>query len=434
MYRGKPSAICVSSQLGICMLDVSGRPVTSALTWEHGDATGQAGELAAAISDCGVDIGRQLVAEASGAQLLWLRKREPEAYAQISSVLSIKDYLNYRLTGRIATDVVHAAYSGLFDLRTSAWDQCLFAHLDLPMAAMPEILGPTNVLGTVATRVAQILDIPARTQVVVGAPDGTTSMIGLGVSRPGVAGDISGTSEVLFAFTRDRVASSGRLVSNPHPDGRSWLVGGPMTSTGRSIAWIGRTFGVSIRRLVELASATPAGSNGLLFMPGLGGDRTPFWEAAPRGAFVGLSLTNGRGDLARAAFEGVAFLTRRVMAECARVGAPIEVLHLAGPSASSEVVRQLRADILGVAVEVASDTETGLIGSAALAISALGLVSLEEAAIRVEPKMIRHEPTEAYRSLYNDLYGQWEATADAIAAPSNGLANWRTRYPTWPNG
>lgn len=428
-YYGTPRAICVSSQLGVCVLDDTGLPITAALTWEHRQATSEADTLAALVGRDGVDIGRRVAAEASGAQVLWLRSQEPGPYERISSVLSLKDYINYRLTGRIATDVVHAAYSALLDLQTRRWSDRLCAELGLPRAALPDILVSTDVLGPIRDRVATMLGVSSRTSVVVGAPDGTTAMIGLGVTRQGIAGDISGTSEVLFAYTGDRLGRSTRLVTNPHPDGNAWLVGGPMTAAGRSVAWIARAIGVSISRLLALASDAPAGSGGLLFMPGLGGDRTPFWDAAPRGAFVGLALAHDRKHLARATFEGVAFLTRRVVTECTRAGAPVDLLRLAGPSASSGVVRQLRADILGIPVEVASSAETGLLGSAALALTAIGSVSLERAVLDVQPNLIRHEPSETERSRYADLSDRWEETLERMTPDFSALADWRARYP-----
>ncbi|MGN6467599.1 MAG: xylulokinase, partial [Rhizobiaceae bacterium] len=248
---------------------------------------------------------------------------------------------------------------------------------------------------------------------------------GLGALSPGNAYCISGSSEVLGLLS-DKPAEAEGLVTLPWGD-RLWHIGGPGQNGSNALAWIvdrlDSSDGPLAERLENLLKL-PSIEQPLLFHPYLHGERTPFWDADLRGAFLGLTARHGAGDMVRAVMEGVAFLNRLVLERGeAAAGMKVAELRIAGGGGRNAAWNRIRADALGRPVVAASEPELGLVGCLAVARVGLGLdADLSAAAEAVSPPPVRFEPDLGRHEKLNRLYMLFKETHEVVANASHRLA------------
>ena len=213
--------------------------------------------------------------------------------------------------------------------------------------------------------------LKAGTPVVAGGGDQSAGAVGVGAVEPGVIALTVGTSGVVFATTPSAlVEPEGRLHAFCHAVPGMWHLMGVMLSAAGSLQWYRDTLapGLSFDDLLQEAAAVPAGSEGLLFLPYLSGERTPHPDPLARGAFVGLTLRHGRGHLTRALLEGVAFGLKDSFTLIQEAGlSEIRQVRISGGGAKSPLWRQILADVLGVELVTVNTTEGAAFGAALLA-------------------------------------------------------------------
>ncbi|NKE44943.1 FGGY-family carbohydrate kinase [Roseomonas frigidaquae] len=332
------------------------------------------------------------------ARLAWLEQADPAALARSVAVLEPKDFLNSRLTGRMASDRVSSAR--------------LAASADLlPAPLLPPLLRPTEVLGTVQPGTIEGLGpVP----VLAMANDTWAAVAGLGALRDGHAYCISGTTEVLGLLHHSPAQAAGLLTVEW--DGL-FQIGGPSQHGADALAWLAG-LGLDVMR----GDPPPADPIPLIFLPTLAGERVPHWDPDLRGAFLGLRRDHGAAELARAVMQGIAFNNRTVLDRAeAAAGRQAVALHLGGGGATPGWA-QLRADVLGRPVLLPATAEPGLLGAAIVAFAHLegtGLAAMQDAlarpAARILPDAARH--TEATR-----LHAIFQAAEAAVAPISRRLA------------
>jgi xylulokinase len=389
----RPLAVAVDAQLGLVVHDSDGHPLGDALTWQDRRAEAQARWL---IDTFGRDqlyeiTGRRPSGEQIGPQIRWLADHDPERHARISCVLTIKDHLVWRLTGQLATDVTHASYSLLADVRANRWETNLLEAMAVTPRMLPPIRAAVEVAGGLREEVAAETWLPADLPVAVGGPDGSVGCLGAGLTMPGVAVDVAGSSDVVFVLV-DRPLSvpEARLVQNAFLVPGLWAVGGPTGLTGGCLDWFVETFpppGDPARSAYErteaAVSAIPSGSGGLSFFPNLTGGRAPDWDTSTRGKIMGISPEHDWGHFARAIMEGAAAQASEIAALAEAAGATVEEVRLVGGGVRSAVWRQIRATALGRPVQIVEGGS--LSGSAMIAGVAAGVFgSLAEASAAFE--------------------------------------------------
>lgn len=311
-------------------------------------------------------------------KILWLRKNEPAHFKRLRSVLLPKDFIRFRLTGEKLTEVSDASGTGLFDVPRRVWAQGLIEGLDLDPALFP--------------RAVESNAFP-------GAGDQAAGAVGVGSIVPEVANLSLGTSGVIFASQDDpNYDSRGRVHTFCHANGK-WHSMGVMLSCGGSLRWVRDVFGFSDYEEMARLSADSNDSDAR-FYPYLAGERTPHNDPNLRGRFIGLSLADGRGEIARAVFEGITFgLLDGLNALNAIRKTRIRELRATGGGAKSDYWLQLLADTFGVAVR-RMETDAGpAFGAALLAgVHAGAWDSLQSACDAViepgrifEPDLSRHD-------------------------------------------
>ncbi|MFO8080652.1 MAG: xylulokinase [Armatimonadota bacterium] len=376
-------------------------------------------------------------------KIIWLRDEEPDSYARVRRVLLPKDYLRLRLTGDYATEVSDASGTSLLNVRERRWSDVMLDRLEIPREWMPKVYESPEVTGTLTDEAAAATGLAAGTPVVGGGGDQAAGAVGNGIVRSGVVSVTTGTSGVVFAHL-DEPAMDEKLRTHTfcHAVPGKWHVMGVMLSAGGSLRWmrdelcaaemeVAANMGVDPYALMtDEAAQAPVGSEGLVFLPYLTGERVPHANPNARGVFFGLSLRHGKPHMIRAVLEGVAFGLLDSLQIIEEMGVDISEVRASGGGARSELWRQIQTDVSGHPHSIINVDEGPAWGVALLAAVATGAYdSVDEAcsfAIRtVDTPRVNEENHRLYQSchgIYRDLYEQLEDQFDDVADLVEGNA------------
>jgi xylulokinase len=357
-----PGAIAVVSfsgtMNGALPVNAAGKPLRPAILWADQRATDEAQLLAESygaeqVYRC---TGSRPGAAYTAAKLLWIKRRQPEVYACTHQVLQSKDYAALLLSGVFATDYSDASNTNLFDLERRAWASELIRAAGVDEDVLPPVYPSTAVIGRVTPQAATKSGLLTGTPVVIGGGDGACATVGAGSVTPGDAYTYIGSS-AWIAVTAERPVYDPqmRTFTLAHLDPRLYMPVGSMQCAGGSFDWLeGLLRGEGGSRLYDdlgaAAAAVPPGAGGLLFLPHLMGERSPYWNPLARGAFVGLSMAHGRPEVTRAVLEGVAFNLRSILDALGAQRRGMTAMRLIGGAARSGTWRQILADVLGLPI------------------------------------------------------------------------------------
>lgn len=422
-------AICGVTRTQV-FVDAQGAAIRPAITWRDTRAAPDvAGWLAA--MPAGHPEGQQINAFHPWARVAWLLHAEPQHAARVRVVLEPKDYLNFRLTGRAASDTVSMAR-----LAAAACEHAqgpgLLAALGADPAWVPPLLSPLDVVGPVQAGLGGALARLAGRSVIACANDTWAAVAGLGALRDGYAYNISGTTEVFGAVGAEPVQAQG-LMTVDWGNG-THQIGGPGQNGADTVAWLLPLLGrlgaegmADVGPAMDALLGAPRDPQPALFLPYLQGERVPYWDPNLRGAFIGLNRRHGPGDLAWAVLEGVAFLNRTVLERAeAALGAPVGEIRFGGGAAASPQWCQVKADICERAIVVGQAEQPGVVGAAVAAWTALGrydgFAAAQDALVRTAH---RYEPQAHRRDAYRQMYAQFRAAEAALMPVSHDLAGMR---------
>ena len=351
-------------------------------------------------------------------KLLWLRDNEPENYARLRMLLLPKDYIRFWLTGDYATEPSDAAGTALFDVRRRRWSQQTLDALELDASILPPVAGSTEITGAVSRAAADALGVPPGIPVVGGGADNAAGAIGCGVVRADVMQVSIGTSGTLLLPTaRPVVAPDMNLHTFCHCDPDLWYLMGTILSAGSALRWLRDTLGggVSYETLTAEAATAPPGSDGLLFLPYLSGERTPHNDANARGVFFGLHSAHNRSHLARAVMEGVCFALRDSLELMREQGAYPQQARIIGGGARSSLWRQICADVFGLPIAITQPNAGPAYGAALLAAVGCGIFADARQAVEacVKPGAVVH-PNLANVAAYNELHHAYKRLYPAL--------------------
>jgi xylulokinase len=412
------AAVGLSGQMhGLTLLDDVGAAVRPAILWNDQRTAAQCDRIRELVGRERLiaTTGNDALTGFTAPKILWVREHEPEAWARARHILLPKDHVRLRLTGRYATDRADGAGTILFDLAARDWSAAILDALDIEPDLLPRTFEGPDVTGAVTAEAAAATGLLAGTPVVGGGGDQAANAVGLGAVRPGIAALSLGTSGVVFAPTASpAIEPDGLLHAFCHALPGTWHLMGVMLSAAGSLRWLRDAVapGRSFDELVAFAEAVPPGSDGLVFLPYLSGERTPHPDPLARGAFVGLTLRHGLGHLVRAVLEGVAFGLRDAF-ELVRATSPepLRELRASGGGTRSPLWRQIVADVLGAPMSLTGTSEGAAAGAAILAAVGAGWYPSVEAACAALVKVSDvTEPGphagayDASYAVYRDLY------------------------------
>ena len=410
----------------VAPLDGQGRALHPALLYCDQRSLAQVQEIERRVprADYEATTGNRLVpGTCAVTSMCWLRDEAPRAYAAAETLGFANTFFVSRLTGAFATDPSHAALSGLADIRDPwRWSDALCEAIGIEREHLPQIAGAAQAVGEVTRAAAAETSLRAGTPVVAGCGDVVASAFSAGARLGGAAVYIAGSTDCV-AMVMSRPATGGDWVNCAYVDRETWLGIGTTTSSGASVEWFAREFlpPGDLALMTELAASSPPGSNRLLYLPYLQGERTPVWDPQAKGLFIGLTASTGRGDLARAVFEGVTFALRQVIASAE---GRIAELRAVGGGTKNDLWNQIKADVLQLPLHVLTFQEMGTLGAALLAGVGGGVYgSLEEPARVADcianTKIVEPDPEQAKLydglfTLYAELYPQTKAVMHAF--------------------
>ncbi len=316
------------------------------------------------------------------AQLVWLQHYEPEILPQCQKFYFAKDWLRAQLTNDHNSDFGEAVGGMLADFKTGDWGEALLAESGLTRMALPTLISPSAQAGEVTPQAAETFGLPANVPVYQGSIDTSVEFLCCAPLAAQTA-SLKLASAGVLSFSGSEKIPQAPVSLYPHilPDAVYHAAG--MNACTQAIDWVGRTLlgGLSAPQLAELAATAPPNANGVLFHPYLAGERAPLWNPSLTAQFSGLSRASGRGDMARASFEGVGHALTEIWHDMTtRLNHTPDRLHIMGGGAVSDFWCQMLADMLSVRLTRAEQTDCSF-ASALLAAHAHGrFVDLEEAA------------------------------------------------------
>jgi xylulokinase len=347
----------------------------------------------------------------TGFKIAWIARHQPEVYARARTFLVPKDYINFRLTGAIATDHSEASGSYLLDCRSLRYDSAIAARLGVDVARLPPSGPAQRIVGTVTPAAAAATGLRAGTAVVAGCGDFIAALLGTGVVGAGAGADMTGTSN-LISMQVDRPLNDPAIM-NLHAAIAGWIAFTIIDSGGGALRWARTIFAhpaEDYAAIDALAAATPPGAEGLIFLPHLTGERLGSGANA-RAQFFGVTARHGRGHFLRAVMEGVALASRRNLGLMRAAGAGFDRIIVAGGGARSALWMQIKADAYGLPVASPHSPEGGLIGAAMLAALGTGVFSTVEEAVT---GMVRLNAPVLPRPDVSEVYARTAAVFEAL--------------------
>ena len=363
-------------------------------------------------------------------KLLWFRQEHPDVYQKAATVLIVKDFINFRLTGNKAIDRPEASMTYLYDIGTRSWSRSLVELMGLNQDLLPELKSPIDLAGTVSRECAQETGLLEGTPVAVGAGDFPVTLLGSGVSRIGIGSDSTGTSTLLTLQTEKPVLHP--VISNVLGIDEGWGAFTILDAGGDAVRWARRAFHdnqVTYDQLVRLAESAPPGSDGLIFLPYLNGERLGSRTNA-RAQFFGLTYAHGSGHLHRAVMEGVAFASRRNLTIMEQSGNPMQYLIASGGGAKTRLWLEIKASIYRTPIRTTRHTESSILGCAMIAGTAVGVYpSLAEATKRLIHIAEEILPNPAWVSRYEKLGELFDQIYEDAAPYYQKLDEYAAAFP-----
>jgi xylulokinase len=423
------AAVGLTGQMhGLVLLDERGEVLRPAILWNDQRTGAQCDEIHRRV-------GKERLIQITGnvaltgftaPKILWVQQNEPEIYARARHILLPKDYVRYRLTNAYAMDKADGSGTILFDVRARNWSKEVLAALGIPAEWLPPTYEGPEITGRVSAEAAAQTGLLAGTPVMAGGGDQAAGAVGVGVVQPGIVSLALGTSGVVFASTdRPLIEPQGRLHAFCHALPGHWHLMGVMLSAAGSLQWYHDTFApqTSFDDLVAEAAQAPAGCEGLLFLPYLTGERTPYPDPLARGAWVGLTVRHKRAHVTRAVLEGVAFGLKDsfTLIQQAGLGAIAQV-RVSGGGAKSLLWQQILASVLETELVTVNTTEGAAYGAALCAgVGAAAWPDVPSACAATVQITGRTTPDET-ASVYEKLYPEYRALYPALKPTFERLA------------
>ncbi|MEF9970126.1 MAG: xylulokinase [Ruthenibacterium sp.] len=412
---------------GNVMIDKEGKPIGNCMIWLDQRAVEEVKEISAMLSEkemLGITASYCLNSYWAP-KLLWLKKNRPEEFAKTYKVLFTKDFIRYMMTGEIATEVSDASLTFLMDVPGRCWSDKMLNSIGIPKEILPERLAESaEVVGRLKADIAERWGMTAGIAVAAGAGDQPACGIGTGVVKSGVIGSSIGTSGVVFGCSDKPfvVEKQCATFSMCHAVPDKWCFLGLSLTSGASFKWLRDNIfaeqkakcaadGTDIYDyMTNLAAQAAVGSEGLVFLPYLNGDKTPNNDENARAVWFGLSQRHGIHEMCRSVMEGVTFSLRDTIEIFRESGLEVTEVRASGGGAKSTLWRQMQADIYNANVITMNMEEGPAAGAAILAAVAAGTFkTIEEGCNAILKITSVTEPIAENVKKYNEYYKTYKS-------------------------
>jgi gluconokinase len=391
-----------SAMHGVIAIDKDGKPLTKLMIWADNRATDIAKQLKA------TDLGQELYHRTGipihpfsvFSKILWLKENEPEIFSKTYKFIGIKEYLWFRLFGEYTIDYSLASGSGLFNFSQSNWDKLALETLGISEEQLPRLVSTTHIQKNNSNPNLPLVNY------VIGAGDGPLANLGSGAMKPGQMAFTMGTSGAVRMCVGQPYTDPKMRTFNFFLFENQYIIGGATNNGGIVLQWLEEqvlTSKNSIAKLIEEAQQLEIGSENLLFLPYILGERAPIWNAEARGVFFGLSITHTQAHIVKAVMEGL-ILNMYSIGKILMEQQSIHEICASGGFAKSDFWLQLVADIFQKKVVICETIEGSAWGAALLAMKAL---NMKEAANNVSQGKV-FLPNPAVAEIYSKLHQKFE--------------------------
>ncbi|PWF99933.1 gluconokinase [Levilactobacillus bambusae] len=427
----------------LILLDENHKPITRAITWADNRAVEYADKLKNSPE------GKELY-EKTGtpihpmtplSKLMWLNAEHKDLMNQARWFIGIKEYVIYKLFGVLQEDYSIANATGMFNMYKMDWDDQAMALAGVTRDQLPKLVDTTAQLHGLKSEYAAVTGLPEETPFVMGASDGPLANLGVNAIEPGVVAVTIGTSGAVRVVTdKPQTDPKGRLfcyyLCKDH-----WVVGGPVNNGGIVFRWVRDQLCApekltaeqmhvdSYDLLTKIASEVPAGSDGLIFLPFLGGERAPIWDANARGTFFGLTRQTNRATMIRSALEGIVYNLYTVMLAMEEVVGKPKSIQATGGFAKSAFWRQLLSDIFEQDVTIPESPEGTALGAIVIGMYSLGIIdNLGEVSKFIENAKTYHPNPDTF-PVYRDLVPIYIRLSRMLKTEYKNIAEFQRTHP-----
>ncbi|GAA4314179.1 gluconokinase [Compostibacter hankyongensis] len=434
--KHSPRCISFSAAMHSLMaVDGEGDPLTPLLLWSDSRAVEQAEALRRRAGGKNIyrHTGTPIHAMSPLCKLIWWKAHEPRLFKKAARFISIKEYILYRFTGQYVVDYGIASATGLFDHEKLRWYPPALKAAGIAADRLSKPVSGLHVLSAWRKSYASKLGLPADTPLVTGGSDGCLANLGSGAVVPGRLVITIGTSAAVRMTAGKPSADARQRLFCYLLDGKTYVTGGAMNNGGVLLDWFTRQFeGEAAERatyadFVKTACAAPAGSEGLLFLPYLLGERSPMWDGRARGAFVGIGIRHTRAHFMRAVLEGICYTVYEVGRIVEEQAAPAKRIYVSGGFTHSPQWVQLLADVMGKPVYVGGHADASTMGAAMMGGVAMGIwkgwkeaAALLPAGKSYRPRAVQHRIHKQHFEMFTSLYAPLKETFHRIAAIQEG--------------
>lgn len=415
---------------GIMAVDMHGKPLTNLVTWADTRSKKYAASLAK--TALGKDIfrhtGTPIYAMSPLCKIIWLRNERPEIFEITYKFISIKEYFFYKLFDKYLIDYSIASATGLFDIFRLQWYQPALLEAGISLEKLSKPVSPTHIENNLSLE-QNLLFTNAAIDFVIGGNDGCLANLGCGVIKPNELALTIGTSGAIRKASSNILEKSDDKVFTYLLTENNFIEGGPTNNGGNILKWLaenvlGHLFETKEDSLAmaALAEQVDAGSNGLIFLPYIYGERAPVWDANARGTFFGLNSSHTKAHFVRAAFEGICFALFDIYKHIDKQNI-VDTIYASGGFTESDFWLQMMTDVFGKKIYVNNVSDASAMGAAFIGMLATNTISsLQEAKKFLQPVKI-FEPDSKFHtiyagnfSIYTTLYSNLQSSFEKLAS------------------
>jgi gluconokinase len=435
----KVASICFSAAMhSVLAVDNHGNPLGNAITWSDNRAKKEALELrqSAAGKSLYAATGTPIHPMSPLLKIAWIRDHDADRFRQTSKFLSIKSYIIHQLTGEYLIDYSIASATGLLNIHTIAWEKDALQYAGINAAHLPELTPVFTTAGKLKKAYQQSLGLPADTKILVGSSDGCLATLGDGVKGEGDATITIEDSGAVRIMGQSVLKDEQMRFFNYLLTDGCYISGGPTNNGGNIFEWFTRQFGdftnpfdigQSMQQLIEEAAQVPAGSEGLLFLPYLLGERAPIWNANARGTYFGLNIKHERKHFVRATIEGILYEIYSIGKSLGEQRT-IQSLSVNGSFGTLPFCTQLLADMFNKPVRLRQQFHSVSFGAYLLSATEMGIYpSLDEAAQTVELPDV-YEPNKQHHAVYTDYFALFEKLSTKLFDEFEAIGNLQQKH------
>jgi gluconokinase len=403
----------------LIVMNAEGEPITRAITWADLRSQEQAKALrrTAEGQDIYEHCGTPIYAMTPLCKIIWLKEKKPGIFGNASKYISIKEFVWLRLFGKYQIDFSLASATAMFDIRTFEWYLPALAIAGIRTEQLSEPLSPYHTEKELLATYRDLLQIHTPVPFLIGASDGCLANLGSKAVLPGRISITIGTSGAMRLASQKPRPDASQRIFNYILTPSIYISGGPINNGGNAVKWYIDEFMNSgndpadISELITQVGSIPPGSDGLLFLPYLLGERAPVWDAGARAVFLGIQASHTKQHFLRAVLEGICFSLFQIGKILRETVGPIDEIYASGGFVQSPIWLQMMADIFDLPVHVTNTADASAIGAAMLGLHGFGIVSsLEETENMIEmeesfqPDPETHKRYQSYFAIFDGLY------------------------------